>query len=76
MKKIWVSLFFFCMACTMYGQPLSKKIHDVLLPSGESIDIYINNTWKKSEKFGTFTDLRDGKVYKTVRIGHQVWQKT
>ncbi len=24
-------------------------------------------------KFGTLTDIRDGKIYKTVRIGNQVW---
>ena len=28
---------------------------------------------KKKEKFGSFTDARDGKVYKWVRIGNQVW---
>lgn len=27
----------------------------------------------KPDKFGTFTDSRDGKVYKTVIIGDQIW---
>ncbi|MDR0516369.1 MAG: hypothetical protein LBH25_04920, partial [Fibromonadaceae bacterium] len=28
---------------------------------------------KKSEGGSTFTDSRDGKAYKTVKIGEQVW---
>jgi hypothetical protein len=27
----------------------------------------------KSENIGTFTDPRDGKTYRTVKIGKQVW---
>ena len=27
----------------------------------------------KKEKFGTLTDPRDGKTYRTVKIGNQVW---
>jgi len=29
--------------------------------------------YEQSDKYGTFTDYRDGKVYKTVEIGSQIW---
>lgn len=31
------------------------------------------NNDKNSDKFGSFTDSRDNKTYKTVKIGNQVW---
>jgi len=41
----------------------------------ESIETYKQPTKQKQEssKYGSFTDPRDGKTYKTVKIGNQVW---
>ncbi len=33
----------------------------------------VDETKKPGDKFGEFTDARDGKKYKTVKIGSQVW---
>jgi uncharacterized protein (TIGR02145 family) len=41
----------------------------------ESIETYKQPTKQKQEssKYGSFTDPRDGKTYKTVKIGSQIW---
>ncbi|MDD4110697.1 MAG: fibrobacter succinogenes major paralogous domain-containing protein [Clostridia bacterium] len=41
----------------------------------ESIETYKQPTKQKQEssEYGSFTDPRDGKTYKTVKIGNQVW---
>ncbi len=45
------------------------------MKSGESQD-HICNIWiegKSTNERGTFIDARDGKVYKWVKIGNQIW---
>ncbi len=55
---------------------ISKKFTIVLavLTMGFRYDVNAQNSKANSEgRENTFTDLRDGSVYKTVNIGTQVW---
>jgi hypothetical protein len=49
---------------------------EVKLIDGKTIILYPNGTWKYKNDVpnnNTFTDTRDGHVYKTVTIGTQIW---
>jgi uncharacterized protein (TIGR02145 family) len=49
---------------------------EVKLKDGKTIILYPNGTWKYKNDVpnnNTFTDTRDGHVYKTVTIGTQIW---
>ncbi len=41
--------------------------------NGLTILLFSNGTWTYKSETGSFTDSRDGKTYRTIRIGTQVW---
>lgn len=50
-----------------YMQSATQELND------EVLALYINIEEAAEAAQGNFTDLRDGKNYKTIKIGHQVW---
>lgn len=49
------------------------RIYNRALNEAEIQALYSGNTNTITNETGTFTDSRDGKTYKTVKIGNQVW---
>ncbi len=60
MKKTVLAIMFYTIACMLHAQS------DVLLKDAEMNDA-------PDQATGTITDARDGKTYKTVKIGAQWW---
>lgn len=61
MSRISRVLTGFLILCLMSGCAVKNK------------DIVKDEVSPENDKYGSFIDARDGKAYKTVRIGNQVW---
>lgn len=68
MKRISILLILVLGAMVSYAQVETNH-----LKNGLTIQLFSNGTWSYKTKTGSFTDDRDGKTYKTVSIGTQIW---
>lgn len=68
MKKLSILFIMLFCATVMLAQNVTKHPKN-----GKAIIIYDNGTWAYKPETGSFKDSRDGKTYKTVSIGTQVW---
>lgn len=68
MKKISILFVMLFCASVMFAQNVAKHPKN-----GYPIIISDNGTWEYIPETGIFTDSRDGKTYKTVAIGTQIW---
>lgn len=68
MKKISILFIMLFCATTMFAQ--NPTTHQ---RKGKTILVYDDGTWQYKNDYGTMKDGRDGKTYKTVSIGTQVW---
>jgi len=69
--EIWLG--FRCIAVKNVNKSLQSSIHKNVV---QERDIIVDDSVYKDKsngKFGEFTDKRDGRTYKTVRIGKQTW---
>ena len=65
-----LSLFAFLTACTDYLQKMDEEYEQWQTADGTSN----SSTYSNSSSYANyFTDSRDGQLYKTVKIGNQVW---
>ena len=46
---------------------------DLTVPPGPAPLVVDSLGWNVAVKYDTFTDVRDGKVYRTIKIGHERW---
>lgn len=72
MKKIAFFFTLFLLSFNLFSQ------EEVQLKGGRTIIINFDGTWKYKQDtpiIKTFTDSRDGHVYKTVIIGTQIWME-
>lgn len=69
MKKVLFFLLMFLLSGSLFSQ------EEVKLKSGRTIIVNTDGTWvyKQENINNTFTDSRDGHVYKIVTIGKQTW---
>lgn len=70
MKNTLMLISMFLILSNLFSQ------EEVKLKDGKTIIVYSNGTWKYKTDIptgNTFTDSRDGHVYKTVTIGSQIW---
>lgn len=70
MKKIVFFFSLFLLSINLFSQ------EEVKLNNGRTIIVNSDGTWKYKQETSankTFTDSRDGHVYKTVAIGTQTW---
>jgi len=70
MKKTLFFIFLSLLCITVFSQ------EEVKLKNGRTIIVNPDGTWKHKQEIptnNTFTDSRDGHVYKTVTVGTQTW---
>jgi len=51
----------------------NKSISDTIDTQAKPTNVSINNSTEKIKSINNFTDHRDGRVYKIVEIGNQLW---